>query len=247
MNKIICINPGHGGSDSGVVVNNIKEKDITLAISLYQAQRFNELGWKVILTRNKDEDSPLPEVAKKVKNSGADICLSNHVNSAQNSDASGFEVIHSIFSNGKLATLIFNNLASTGLMKGYRVYSRESSLYPGKDYYYMHRETGKVETIIIEYGFLTNNHDREILRNTTNYPTLGEAVIKAVCEYSGEPYFPPKIEVETPDAWKKKDIEELAAAGLLNNPDYWKARVDKPMPVWAVMTLINRLRKKMNR
>lgn len=243
MNKIICINPGHGGSDPGVSVNGVPEKDINLAISLYQAKRFTELGWQVVLTRDKDQDAPLSEAAKIVINSGAGICLSNHNNSAENSNANGFEAIHSMHSDGKLANMILNNVVLIGLVKGRRVFSRESDKYPGKDYYYMHRETGKVQTIIIEYGFLTNDNDRKILTNPVNQSSLGEAVVKAVCEYAGTEYAPPKAATEDPEAWKKKDIDELAGAGLINNPDYWKERVNNNMPVWAVMALVNRLRK----
>ncbi len=243
MNKTICINPGHGGSDPGVTINSINEKDINLAISLYQAKRFAELGWKVVLTRNKDEDAPLSKAAKIVVNSEADICLSNHINSAENSNANGFEAIHTMHSDGKLANLILNNVVLTGLVKGRRVYSRESDKYPGKDYYFMHRETGKVQTIIIEYGFLSNDHDREVVMSPENQAILGEAVIKAVCKYTDAEYTPPKSALEDPEAWKKKDIDELSAAGLINDPDSWKQKVNDNMPVWAVMALVNRLRK----
>ena len=243
MNKIICINPGHGGSDSGTKINEVMEKDLNLQISLYQAKRFTELGWQVILTRDKDEDSPLNEVARKVINSGAPLCLSNHINAAESPNASGFEAIHSIYSNGKLANLIFNNIVLTGLIKGRRVFNRESTTEPGKDYYFMHRQTGKVETLIVEYGFLTNDQDRKILTDPVNHSILSEAVIKAVCEYASQSYTPPTTAVVDPEAWKKADIDELARASFINNPDYWKERVNDNMPVWAVMALINRLRK----
>ena len=243
MNKIICINPGHGGSDTGATSNGIQEKDINLAISQYQVKRFTELGWQVITTRNTDQEAPLSDVAKAVINSGASLCLSNHINAAESLNANGFEAIYSIKSDGKLANLIFNNIVLTGLVKGRSTYTKESTQTPGKDYYFMNRETGSVQTIIIEYGFLTNEHDRKILTSPNNQIILSEAVIKATCEYTGQSYTLPKSAIEDPDAWKKTDIDELAAAGFLNNPDYWKQRINDNAPVWTVMTLINRLRK----
>ncbi len=43
--------------------------------------------------------------------------------------------------------------------------------------------------------------------------------------------------------WKTAPIDELAKDGLLSDPDYWKAKLDDAMPVWAVMAMINRIRK----
>jgi len=184
MNKIICIDPGHGGSDPGALAGGIQEKDITLSISQYQSQRFSDLGWKVVMTREKDEDSPLADAAQKVTTSGASICLSNHINAFETKDANGFEVIRSIKSDNKFSNFVFNNVLLTGLVKGRNVYTRESKEYPGKDYYFIIRETSPVQTIIIEYGFITNDHDRGVLTNKNNQITLSEAVIRAVCNYT---------------------------------------------------------------
>ncbi|MGG0793614.1 N-acetylmuramoyl-L-alanine amidase [Brevibacillus laterosporus] len=53
---ILIIDPGHGGTDPGAVGNCLKEKDLTLQISLYQFERFKELGVSVALTRSTDKD-----------------------------------------------------------------------------------------------------------------------------------------------------------------------------------------------
>ena len=44
MTKKVVIDAGHGGVDSGAVGNGIIEKDLTLAISKYMFDRFNDLG-----------------------------------------------------------------------------------------------------------------------------------------------------------------------------------------------------------
>ncbi|MGE5329025.1 MAG: N-acetylmuramoyl-L-alanine amidase [Deltaproteobacteria bacterium] len=240
MEKIICINPGHGGSDPGASASGINEKDINLLISLYQEKRFTELGWKVILTRSSDVNSSLSDSAKIVLSSKAPICLSNHCNAASSADASGFEAIYSLKSDGKLAKMIFDNIVSTGIMKGRSIYTRESTQSPNQDYFFIIRETPGIETIIIEYGFMTNAGDLQNLLDPNKHSQLAEAVVKAVCSFSGAAYTPP---IQDPDAWKKADIDELAKAGLISNPDYWKQRVNESMPVWATMALVNRLRK----
>ena len=54
MNKKIVIDAGHGGNDPGAVGNGITEKDYTLKISQYMANRLRDLGADVTLTRNTD-------------------------------------------------------------------------------------------------------------------------------------------------------------------------------------------------
>lgn len=60
---------------------------------------------------------------------------------------------------------------------------------PNKDYYYILRETGNTEPVLVEYGFIDNQKDALKLKNNiTNY---AEAVVQAVTEYIGYPYLPP--------------------------------------------------------
>ncbi|MBQ9181356.1 MAG: LysM peptidoglycan-binding domain-containing protein [Bacilli bacterium] len=53
-----------------------------------------------------------------------------------------------------------------------------------KDYYFIHRNTGKTEPIIVEYGFLdSKGNDVNLLKN--NYQQLAEATVQALLEYIG--------------------------------------------------------------
>lgn len=58
-----------------------------------------------------------------------------------------------------------------------------------KDYYYILRETGMLEPLIVEYGFIDNNDDLNFIKN--NYKDLAEAVIRAVLLYKNIPYTEP--------------------------------------------------------
>ncbi len=84
MSKRIVIDPGHGGNDPGAIGNNLKEKDYTLKISKYMADRFKELGIPVVLTRENDISLSPEERVNKVLNAfGNDsdvIVISNHLN-----------------------------------------------------------------------------------------------------------------------------------------------------------------------
>lgn len=58
-----------------------------------------------------------------------------------------------------------------------------------KDYYFIHRNTGVTEPIIVEYGFIDNAKDAERIRN--NYKKYAEAVVKAVANTKGYNYKEP--------------------------------------------------------
>lgn len=213
MANIICIDAGHGGVDSGAVGNGIKEKDYTLKISLYQTKRLKELGFKVILTRDKDITLSNTQRTNIVKNSGAKVCISNHINSAGNKDAHGAETIHSIYNNGELAKSILNELGRTGL------HTRRAFSKKGKrgDYYFMHRNTGSVQTIIVEYCFISNKADVENLKK--NWEKYAEAVVAVICRYYNIEYTSPEVKKDTPDepsTWAKEAWDWVKEQKLLD-------------------------------
>lgn len=84
MNKKIVIDAGHGGSDPGAVGNGITEKDYTLKISQYMANRLRDLGADVTLTRNVDETLSPTDRVNRVLNAYGDskdvVVISNHIN-----------------------------------------------------------------------------------------------------------------------------------------------------------------------
>lgn len=84
MNKKIVIDAGHGGSDPGAVGNGITEKDYTLKISQYMADRLRDLGADVTLTRNTDETLSPTDRVNRVLNAYGDskdvVVISNHIN-----------------------------------------------------------------------------------------------------------------------------------------------------------------------
>ena len=55
-----------------------------------------------------------------------------------------------------------------------------------KDYYFIHRNTGNTEAVIVEYGFLDNVDDANLLKKY--WQDYAEAVVKAIANYLGVPY-----------------------------------------------------------
>jgi N-acetylmuramoyl-L-alanine amidase len=192
----LCIDPGHGGKDPGTSGAGILEKDLNLSLSLYMAQRAKELGFAVTLTRDDDTGLTPNQRTNIVKGSGAKICLSNHINAG---GGTGTEIIHSMHSNGKLASMILENIKNTG-MATRKIYYKESNSQPGQDYYFMHRLTYPTvpETLIIEYGFINDPLDRSKLVNPEIQKQLVEAVLKAVCSFTGLNYNLPQAGNEKP-------------------------------------------------
>lgn len=186
----VIIDPGHGGTDSGATGNNLLEKDYNLLISKYMYDRFKELGIPVAITRDSDTTlSPTDRVntiLNKFGNSSDVILISNHVNSG---GGEGAEVIYALRNKDTLAKNILNNIGATG-QETRKYYQRRLPSDTSKDYYFIHRNTGNLEPLIVEYGFIDSAKDVNFLKE--NYEELAEAVISAVANYIGVPYTPPE-------------------------------------------------------
>lgn len=186
----VIIDPGHGGTDSGATGNNLLEKDYNLLISKYMYDRFKQLGIPVAITRDSDTTlSPTDRVntiLNKFGNSSDTILISNHVNSG---GGEGAEVIYALRNKDTLARRILENIGATG-QETRKYYQRRLPSDTSKDYYFIHRNTGNLEPLIVEYGFIDDTKDVEFLKE--NYKELAEAVISAVANYIGVPYTPPE-------------------------------------------------------
>ena len=186
----VVIDPGHGGTDAGATGNNLLEKDYNLLISKYMYDRFKELGVPVAITRESDTTlSPSDRVntiLNKFGNSSDVILISNHVNSG---GGEGAEVIYALRNRDTLARRILENIGATG-QETRKYYQRRLPSDTSKDYYFIHRNTGNLEPLIVEYGFIDDTKDVEFLKE--NYKELAEAVISAVANYIGVPYTPPE-------------------------------------------------------
>ncbi|SFL85997.1 N-acetylmuramoyl-L-alanine amidase [Gracilibacillus orientalis] len=77
----IYIDPGHGGNDPGATGNGLKEKDLTLAISLKMREKLAKYqGVSVRLSRTNDKTLSLSQRTNDANRWGADYLISVHVN-----------------------------------------------------------------------------------------------------------------------------------------------------------------------
>lgn len=91
----IVIDPGHGGSDPGALgPGNLKESDLAYALASDLAMVLRDEGYDVQMTREEDEGLKLAQRTRFANQQDADLFISIHVSSADNSRAHGVETYY---------------------------------------------------------------------------------------------------------------------------------------------------------
>lgn len=188
-NKVIVIDPGHGGADPGAQNSGIKEKDVNLDISLRLGKVLESKGCKVILTREVDKDFFLPgfvlgRMAKRAElnqrinlasENNADLFISVHTNSFPQRNTYGMETYYHIQSaTGKaLAELIQEQLT--------RLQSDNKRKAKAGDYYLINQT--KMPAVIVEVGFISNPRERKQLLSNNYRDSIAEAIGTGIDQY----------------------------------------------------------------
>ncbi len=93
--RTIIIDPGHGGSDPGAIgVGGLREKDVTLRLSKMLAEKLREMGFRVVLTRERDRTVSLEERTAIAEASQGDVFISLHANAAPRRSVQGIETYY---------------------------------------------------------------------------------------------------------------------------------------------------------
>ena len=182
--KIIFLDPGHGGSDSGAVgPTGVREKDVSLAVSLKAQKLLATAGYHVIMTRTTDIDVAAPgvpdgvELQARVDKSPPDAALfiSVHCNAFSNSRANGMETYHAPASSksARLARLLNEELQRLGGLNNRGVKSAR--------FYVMTHS--KCPASLIELGFITNPREEKLLASEDYQQKLAQAIANAVNRY----------------------------------------------------------------
>jgi len=162
LGKIVYLDPGHGGRDSGTVYKNIYEKDINLIMTKKIEKYLTAKGMIVYLTRETDTDlstttknkkrSDLTNRAKLINESKANLYVSIHLNYIANSKWKGLQIFYTNKNKEN------KNIASsiTTYLKSISSNIREPK---ENNTYYMYKQITK-PGILIELGFLSNPNDR---------------------------------------------------------------------------------------
>ncbi len=185
---LIVLDAGHGGADPGKVgVNDAKEKDINLKITLKLKKILEKKKIQVIMTREDDTtlakdgstNKKIEDMKARVeminKNSPA-LVVSIHQNSYQQESVSGAQVFYySHSADGKEAAEVMQK----SLLSCDPDNTRQAK---ANDTYYLLKRT-EVPTIIVECGFLSNREEAALLITDEYQDKLAEAVSEGIVNY----------------------------------------------------------------
>ncbi len=177
--KVVVLDPGHGGQDSGAVSpSGLREKDVTLSLALRLAELLRAEGCRAVLTRDVDERVPLYERPEKADAVGAEYLISLHVNADPVGVAAGaacyfFQRDHYYSEKGeRLANYLGEQLAAIGV-RFLGSFGRN---------YAMLRETQAI-AVLVEPLFLTNAAEEAAVRRADGIERLAVALLRGLEGY----------------------------------------------------------------
>lgn len=190
--KIILIDPGHGGIDGGAVSKKgTVEKEVNLNIGLKLKENLEKQGYKVIMTREDDiglyEDNGSVKEKKrvdlnnrcKIKNdSNCDMFISIHLNMFTQSQYYGAQVWYSDNDESKeFARIVQQNLIDD------LDNSNKRKEKPAKNSFKILRCRDVIPSIIVECGFLSNPQEEEKLKEEYYQQKIADSLLKSINMY----------------------------------------------------------------
>ena len=186
LSKVIYLDPGHGGADSGAYYKNIREADLNLQLSNRIANNLKKEGATVYLTRYDDYDlsvsgatnrkrSDLSRRANIINKSGCDLFISVHLNADTKEQGYGAQVYYDTINkeNEKIAKVFQEEL------KRYLNTNRD---YKENSTKYLQRRVNR-PGILLEAGFLSNPNERYLLQKKSYQDKIAEVVKKSIIKY----------------------------------------------------------------
>jgi N-acetylmuramoyl-L-alanine amidase len=192
----IVLDPGHGGSDSGVrSEGDVAEKDVTLAIALRARDLLRErLGVEVELTREDDRFRSEQSRAELANRRGADLFVSIHANGWFHPGMRGFSLgVHRAETGATVSGLapwgaheeavnerseLFAEMLLERLSGTFSV-----PIHGVKVADYAALEGTTMTSVLLECGFLTNGKDASNLTDPDYQKKLAECLVSAVTEF----------------------------------------------------------------
>jgi N-acetylmuramoyl-L-alanine amidase len=180
--KTIVIDPGHGGKDVGTeAALVVKEKNCNLYTAQFVASYLKLMGYQIAMTRSDDQFVPLKKRVAFANGKNADLFVSIHYNSAPSTHAEGIEIFYypsnadekrtknsKLLAEKMLSRVIQNSGAkSRGVKQGNLAVIRET----------------KMAAVLIEGGFLTNQHERERLQDNEYLKKIAYGIALGVHDF----------------------------------------------------------------
>lgn len=184
--RVIVIDPGHGGRDPGTSsADQVREKDVVLKISLKLKKALEGKGYNIIMTRDKDVAVDLYSRARIANDAFADIFVSIHANAAINKAAHGMEVLYApaagnankIEDQHPLSKAILDEM-----VKATGAHRRNTVPRPNL---VVLRET-KMPATLVEVGFLSNVEEAKLIINDSYQDKIVDGIVKGIEKYFDE-------------------------------------------------------------
>lgn len=186
LSKVIYLDAGHGGIDSGAFYKNVREADVNLEITKKVMNVLKKEGAIVYLTRYGDYDlavtnawnrkrSDLSRRANIINRSNCDLYLSIHLNAEDSGTLYGAEVYYDTINpdNKKIAEIFRDEFKKK--LNTNRDYKENSTKY-------LQRRVSR-PGVLLEVGFLSNASERALLTNDTYQNRLANVIAAAVNRY----------------------------------------------------------------
>jgi len=184
--KIIVIDPGHGGNQVGARFREgnrtVYEKDITLAIGLKVAERLAKLGASVIMTRAEDASVGLYERPAIANQAGAHFFISIHCDSnPRPNSASGTTIYYhrDDADSRALGQAILNEIVKVSGLPSRGVRS-DTTLYQSG---LAVLRTSQMPAVLIEVGYLNHWYDRKKLLDPQFQDAIAAAIVRGLKAY----------------------------------------------------------------
>ena len=185
LGRIVVLDPGHGGDDTGTVAHGLTESEVTLNLARRIEGRLSAIGVTVLFTRSATTGPDDLVRATMANQAHADIMLSLHCDSTDQARASGvatffwgLERFGAWSAVGEhLANLIQREIVSRTDLADCRAHPRGWQLL----------QRTQMPTVRIEAGYLSHEQDAARLADPAFLDTLAEAIVIALQRmYLGE-------------------------------------------------------------
>ena len=171
--KSVCIDPGHGGTDTGAVNGDLYEKNVNLNVALFLKAKLETVGYTVFMTRDADIALSNADRYNYCNEQKATILISIHHNGSTDSNMDYSQALYMKKADVALAQKVVNAV-STSLTLTNKGISRFASGVLLKS---------KMPATISEGFFLTNENEYNLINTSNRLEDESEALFTAIQSY----------------------------------------------------------------
>jgi N-acetylmuramoyl-L-alanine amidase len=185
QDKVIVLDPGHGGSDSGAIgAGKTTEKNLALTISQEVRKLLEKSGAKVVMTRTEDRDVYQPNAtaaqelqarADIANKAGANLFVSVHINSFTSPDANGTAIYYYPKTTGDIRLARF---VHDGMIQQMGLFDRGNI--PARFYVLKHTD---MPAVLAEVAFVSNPAEEKLLNDPNFRKKAALGIYNGIAKY----------------------------------------------------------------